>query len=616
MDRIGRYEIVSELGRGAMGVVYRARDSKIGRELAVKTIRLGDHVAPDELDGLRQRLFREAQSAGSLSHPNIVTIFDADEEDGLAYFTMELVEGRKLADCRATDLPLPAKLSFVADLLNMAGSALDYAHSRGIVHRDIKPGNIMVSPDGVKIMDFGVARVASSQLTRTGMVVGTPNYMSPEQVRGEAIDGRSDQFSLGVIVYEILTGRRPFEGPNLTATLFKLVNENPRAVRQFDSRLPPEVDGVVMRALSKSAADRYETCAAFAAAFAAAARQPGPAPPSASLFEQAATDHSDETVQDLRASLDEGGGATAEGAAPEVPSQPSPKLPPGLGRSTRPPQRHEAHAPSRWPLAIFVLLLGAIGALSFILVRYPGLLDDPKGLLEKIIGIELGAGAAPVDPGAAREEPSAQPSAPPGNGEAPAEPEPPETALADPAPDPEAGDAVDRAEPAAPPDGPPETAAMESELPSQPPRTDPPGPAFAPVIFQGPVSGALVILDGQRSTSCLTPCKLAVSLGRHRMVVRRQGYAELERTFEVGADGLTLNLPMRRAGASIFVRSDPPGARILLNGTDTGRVTTARLEVEPGRYEVSVVRGALQSARTVEVADGGIQHLEFLMGSR
>ena len=271
MARIGRYQIVSELGRGAMGVVYRARDPKIGRELAVKTIRLAEHADSKELVGLRKRLFREAQSAGRLSHPGIVTIFDADEEDGLAYFTMELVEGRKLSEYRASELRFDAKVSFVSDLLNMAGSALDYAHARGVVHRDIKPSNIMVTQSGVKIMDFGVARVTSSQLTRTGTVVGTPNYMSPEQVKGEAIDGRSDQFSLGVIAYEILACCRPFQAPNLTATLFKLVNEAPSSIRQLDSRVSPRLEAVVMHALAKNPADRFDSCTAFAAAFATAA---------------------------------------------------------------------------------------------------------------------------------------------------------------------------------------------------------------------------------------------------------------------------------------------------------------------------------------------------------
>ncbi len=424
MARIGRYQIVSELGRGAMGVVYRARDPKIGRELAVKTIRLAEHADSKEVIGLRKRLFREAQSAGRLSHPGIVTIFDADEEGGLAYFTMELVEGQKLSEYRARELRFDAKISFVSDLLNMAGSALDYAHARGVVHRDIKPSNIMVTQSGVKIMDFGVARVTSSQLTRTGTVVGTPNYMSPEQVRGEAIDGRSDQFSLGVIAYEILAGCRPFEATNLTATLFKLVNEAPSSIRHFDSRVSPRLEAVVMHALAKNAGDRFDSCTAFAAAFAMAAQRAGPsAPPPAAAPprskpgeasarlppEQRPRPAAKRQSTDPARPGDSAGGRDrmeAPERSPRTPVPPRPRLPPVSTGSTGSHQRLEDRPPSRWPIAIFVLLLCAIGALSLLLVRYPGLLEDPRDLLEMILGLEQPetSEAGPSGPGSGTDQ--------------------------------------------------------------------------------------------------------------------------------------------------------------------------------------------------------------------
>ena len=402
-----------------MGVVYRARDPKIGRELAVKTIRLAEHADSKELVGLRKRLFREAQSAGRLSHPGIVTIFDADEEDGLAYFTMELVEGRKLSEYRASELRFDAKVSFVSDLLNMAGSALDYAHARGVVHRDIKPSNIMVTQSGVKIMDFGVARVTSSQLTRTGTVVGTPNYMSPEQVKGEAIDGRSDQFSLGVIAYEILACCRPFEAPNLTATLFKLVNEAPSSIRQLDSRVSPRLEAVVMHALAKNPADRFDSCTAFAAAFATAARRTGPssppptAPPSRSTSEKAFKQRPPEQAPRPPAKRQRtsptGSGdfagerdpleSSKQSVRPQGPRRP--RLPPVSTGRTGSHERFDGRPPSRWPIVIFVLLLCAIGALSLLLVRYPGLLEDPGNLLEMIFGLEQpeSSEAVPTEPG-------------------------------------------------------------------------------------------------------------------------------------------------------------------------------------------------------------------------
>ena len=194
MDRIGRYEIVSELGRGAMGIVYRAHDPRIGRDVAIKTIKLADQAGPDETQGLRDRLFREAQSAGRLSHPGIVTIYDIAEENGIAYISMEFVEGRTLEGMMNSGEV--GDLRTVTQLIEQMAGALDYAHAREIVHRDIKPANILVTHQGeMKITDFGIARIASSKMTQTGTVMGTPSYMSPEQVRGESIDGRSDQFS-------------------------------------------------------------------------------------------------------------------------------------------------------------------------------------------------------------------------------------------------------------------------------------------------------------------------------------------------------------------------------------------------------------------------------------
>ncbi|MYB52554.1 MAG: serine/threonine protein kinase [Acidobacteriia bacterium] len=251
MKQIGRYRIVSELGRGAMGVVYRAHDPQIDREVALKTIRLAAHADPSEIEGMRDRLIREARSAGRLSHPGIVTIFDAGEQDGLAYVAMELVEGRSLADILAGPVVPDRKVEFLVALLAKAGSALDYASANGVVHRDVKPANIMMSGRRVKLLDFGVARVASGQATRAGTVFGTPNYMSPEQVQGRQVDGRSDQFSLAVISYEVLCGVKPFEASAVPATLFKIVHDDPEPLRTHVPHVPASLERVVLRALQK-----------------------------------------------------------------------------------------------------------------------------------------------------------------------------------------------------------------------------------------------------------------------------------------------------------------------------------------------------------------------------
>jgi serine/threonine protein kinase len=219
MERIGRYRIIGELGAGAMGIVYHATDPSIGRSVAIKTIRIRDINDTQKRDKLRERLFREARSAGVLSHPNIVTIYDMDEADGLAYIAMAYVNGPTLEKILSSEAPLSG--ANMLRILRQAASALDYAHGRGIVHRDVKPANIMTDEDGaVKITDFGIAKIAAvSNVTETRTVVGTPNYMSPEQVQGLPVDGRSDQFSLAVIAYEILTGERPFAGEHLSTVV-------------------------------------------------------------------------------------------------------------------------------------------------------------------------------------------------------------------------------------------------------------------------------------------------------------------------------------------------------------------------------------------------------------
>src|SRR3954447_11647911 len=260
MERIGRYKIVRELGRGAMGIVYHAIDPNIGRPVAIKTIRFAPTRKPEELERMRERLFREARSAGILSHPGIVTIYDVDQQDDLAYIAMEYVDGPTLEQLLNDSGPLTPEKMF--SILGQTAVALDYAHSKGIVHRDIKPANIMVTADGTtKITDFGIAKLATSDsMTMTGSIVGTPHYMSPEQVQGQAVDGRSDQFSLAVIAYEMLTGEKPFTGYTMPTILFKIVREAPQAPQNINPSLGWAIETVLARALAKTPDERYKSC--------------------------------------------------------------------------------------------------------------------------------------------------------------------------------------------------------------------------------------------------------------------------------------------------------------------------------------------------------------------
>jgi serine/threonine-protein kinase len=268
---LGRYQVEKELGKGAMGVVYGGKDPKIGRVVAIKTMALSAEFEADELAEAKERFFREAETAGRLTHPNIVTIYDAGDEHDLCYIAMEFLKGKDLVPYTKQPNLLPPDK--VLSIIERVADALGYAHTMGIVHRDIKPANIMYEPesDTVKVTDFGIARITDSSKTKTGMVLGTPSYMSPEQLAGRKIDGRSDLFSLGVTLYQMLAGRLPFEGESMTQLMFAIANNPTPPIRDYNPSLPPWVDAIIEKAMAKDfEAQRYQTGAEFAAAIRAA----------------------------------------------------------------------------------------------------------------------------------------------------------------------------------------------------------------------------------------------------------------------------------------------------------------------------------------------------------
>jgi eukaryotic-like serine/threonine-protein kinase len=295
MNKLGKYQIRRTLGQGAMGIVYEAFDPAIERTVAIKTI-LPSQVAGADFGTLLARFKREAQAAGRLNHPGIVAIYDYGEElaqdiseeeatmmapagapataapQRVAYIAMEFVRGRELKDALAQGerFALPAIVQIMGQVL----AALDHAHAQGVVHRDIKPANLILLPDGrVKIADFGIARIEASELTQTGAVLGTPSYMSPEQFMGQPVDGRSDLFSCGVILYQMLTGERPFTGESATTIMYKVLREEPPPPSQLNVALPPALDAVLRQALAKAPAQRFATGGEFAQALQAAAVQ-------------------------------------------------------------------------------------------------------------------------------------------------------------------------------------------------------------------------------------------------------------------------------------------------------------------------------------------------------
>ncbi len=256
---LGRYEIEKELGKGAMGVVYLGKDPKISRVVAIKTMNLSQEFEADELEDVKARFFREAETAGRLNHPNIVTMYDAGEEHDLAYIAMEFLKGKDLVSYTKRDhlLPLPKVLSIIARVAD----ALGYAHSLNVVHRDIKPANIMydLESDTVKVTDFGIARITDSSKTKTGMVLGTPSYMSPEQLAGSKIQGQSDLFSLGVSLYQMTCGKLPFEGDSMAQLMFRIASEPHADIRAVNPDVPPCVVEIINKALAKKMEERYKT---------------------------------------------------------------------------------------------------------------------------------------------------------------------------------------------------------------------------------------------------------------------------------------------------------------------------------------------------------------------
>ncbi len=258
-QRIGKYVIQGELGRGAMGVVYKAVDPVIGRTVAIKTVRFDLLSDPGSRDEAQRRFEREAQSAGGLSHPNIVTIYDVGEADGTTFIAMEFVEGQSLESLLAAGVRWDA--ANAARFAVQLAEALDLAHRKGIVHRDIKPGNILVDHEGrPHIVDFGIARIASSTMTQTNMVMGTPYYMSPEQIAGRKVDHRADIFALGAVLYEMLTREKAFPGDSLTTVIYKIMNETPIPVLTIRDDIPSGISKIVQKALAKDPESRYGTC--------------------------------------------------------------------------------------------------------------------------------------------------------------------------------------------------------------------------------------------------------------------------------------------------------------------------------------------------------------------
>jgi serine/threonine protein kinase len=625
VKQIGRYQIIEELGRGAIGIVYKALDPTIGRTIAIKAIHLTNFAEGVERQRVREQLLREAQSAGLLSHPNIVTIYDVLEEGDYAYIFMEYVQGSSLDKMfQGHSLPdQPALLHF----LRQVSDGLDYAHRKGVIHRDIKPANIMVSEAGTKlersgkITDFGIAKFVSQEMTQGGTMIGTPSYMSPEQIQGTMVDARSDQFSLAVVIYEIFSGVRPFVADNVPALLYLICKQDPQPIERVNPSLNEAVGKALHRALSKNTEERFASCGDFMAALVtalegspqwAASRTRGVADARTAVNERAV----DKSAPLLAGELPIAQHARlkpSDGPHAGMSRQPSYELP-ALQRRRRGqenedtdelPERSSFGTKLGLVLAICLLIAGA----AILFKRWMPSSNVPVQVLDSKSGP---VAPAPVDTSGAKKE-----AAPPEQNT----PEPAPTATAK-------QESQDAEVPAAQqPEQKQDTEPQQSQAVKQRRRANgknSPAPArserqSAPEEFAGPgiadvelltePPSAKIVVDNRLRDACTSPCTVSLPNGRHTMLAQMNGYTDARRIFTVPEDD-NVFVTLAKSMGVLIVTSSPSGASIFVDGKNYGH-TPSTLHLPAGMHVLALVNGPLRHEETVEVQNDGLAERNF-----
>ncbi len=576
-EKIGRYQVLEVLGKGAMGVVYRAEDPTIGRQVALKTTRLD--VAGMENEETLRRFRQEARAAGTLNHPNIVTIYDAGEQAGLFYIAMELIRGVTLQSLLADHKVL--ETDQVVEILRQVCAGLDYAHQHGIIHRDVKPANIMITPEGlVKIMDFGIAKYGAG-MTTAGQVLGTPSYMSPEQVRGATLDGRSDLFSVGVILYECATGQKPFKGENVTTIVYQIIAEEPRPARTLNAKLHPRFDAVIARAMAKNQGQRYQTGAELARDLATCrteAKVPGDstsefpesppslatvitgsrssAPPATASSTPALGTGATFSTGSTTAPAVVGSGALAKPAAGGPYGRPAPGVaavpsPAPVAASPSGTTKQVAVAARKTPLA----MLGAVAGLLVVLAAGGFWLRHQQQA-------RRAAAEAQAPPVAASQPAATQPAA--AASSAPAAP-----ATSEPAP------------------------AMAE-------------PALVNILFQSTPKGATVLMGGKVIGT--TPFRKALKPQSYSFAYRLAGYVDRTVAQAITADSKSVQVTLQSNQATVQVVSQPAGAAIFVDDKDSGKVTPADVTVEAGAHTFRLQKAGYRAVSTPLTLSAGEKH--------
>jgi serine/threonine protein kinase len=607
LTKTGRYEVVRELGRGSMGIVYQGFDPVIGRTVAIKTM-LTEGLAPEEYKEFRARFQREAQAAGVLSHPNIVNVFDYGEDNGILYLIMEFLEGTSLEKLVEGKKVLP--IETIIPMCEQVCSALDHAHERGIVHRDIKPANIMILNNGaVKVTDFGIAKMISMGMTQAGLVLGTPNYMSPEQVKGRQVDGRSDLFSLGVILYDLVTGEKPFPGQNITTVIYKIINENPVPPRELDATIHPGLSYVICKALAKSPEERYQTCRELAEDLKNYRQLGGQAaPPSSATVILNAPLVPSAVVEQRPAE------PTVRRPAPPVvpvgrrqvePPQPAPPAPaPTQVVAPAPSYQQPRSSPLVWVLLTLlgVAILGIVGGYYYLqkAKNNQPAASVPSGQTTSVAtNLPSTTSGAPSTlpaekPAASRGKPKANEAAPvnlpPASGGTKAGANPVNAASG--------GESAASSGPGTKGETPPLTTAVRQSpaaslpaaggtavsttpsgggVPAAVPATPSGGgrPAAAPKLGQlmvnSNVPGAKFTIDGSSDPGWVTPATVSQPPGSHRVVISKDGYVEYEQTVDLEAGGTAkINAQLSQAVGEVVINTKPPGLEVFLDGKSLG----------------------------------------------
>lgn len=553
-----------------MGVVYKAYDPAIARTVAIKAIRLGEFSDEDERLRVQERLLREAQSAGLLSHPSIVTIYDILEEENSAYIFMEFVRGRSL-DYLLRQGQLPPKKELLGYLRQVA-DALDSAHRRGVIHRDIKPGNIILAePEGTagkiaKVADFGVAKFISQDTTHSGTMMGTPAYMSPEQIQGLISDGRSDQFSLAVVIYELLTGSKPFVGEGLPTLFYQICKVDAKPAHESNGEVPPAVSDVLAKALAKQPSDRFASCLEFVGALNEAVLR-------GTVVARAAAASVRPVVV----------GPSGEPARPTViPEIAGPDTPVEFPPLTRRRADEDERLPysSRWIQIGLIAALFVCAVVAAMLVRR---------------GPSTSASTPTANPAQTQTvtQPSRNQASSTGRTatQAPAQQQPSESQTQTTVP---------------PYSAVPVPAPVSPQLTTPSPKT---GGLIKEALITTQPAGAEVVVDGREDMRCIAPCSLRLPAGRHTLTASSGGYNNALKVFSVPEDP-TVYVNLGKQEGVVVISTDPAGSRVTVDGKEYEK-TPVTLRLSAGAHQLVLMNGEKRHEETITVQNDGWETRSF-----